>query len=51
MKILLVDDSAATLEIIRRGLVRFRYRKLLIKKAQSAKEALSSSKSPFPNIV
>lgn len=51
MKILLVDDSAATLEIIRRGLVRFRYRKLLIKKAQSAKEALKIIGSWHPDIV
>ncbi|PAY00396.1 response regulator [Pseudoalteromonas sp. HM-SA03] len=51
MKILLVDDSAATLEIIRRGLVRFRYRKLLIKKTQSAKEALKIIGSWHPDIV
>lgn len=46
-----MDDSAATLEIIRRGLVRFRYRKLLIKKAQSAKEALKIIGSWHPDIV
>ncbi|GEK10722.1 response regulator [Pseudoalteromonas sp. McH1-7] len=51
MKILLVDDSAATLEIISRGLARFRYRKLLIKKAQSAKEALKIIGAWQPDIV
>ncbi|MEJ6472806.1 response regulator [Pseudoalteromonas piscicida] len=51
MKILLVDDSAATLEIIHRGLARFRYRKLLIKKAQSAKEALKVIGTWHPDIV
>ncbi|WP_440056308.1 response regulator (plasmid) [Pseudoalteromonas sp. T1lg65] len=51
MKILLVDDSAATLEIIKRGLEKFEYRKLLIKKANSAKEALKEIGSWQPDIV
>lgn len=51
MKVLIVDDSPATLEIVRRGLERFQYRRLLVRKAQSAKEALKVIGSWHPDIV
>ncbi|WP_404340453.1 response regulator [Pseudoalteromonas mariniglutinosa] len=51
MKILIVDDSQATLEIVRRGLEKFGYRKLLIQKANSAKSALTLIGSWHPDIV
>ena len=51
MKILIVDDSQATLEIVKRGLEKFGYRKLLIKKANSAKSALQHIGSWGPDIV
>ncbi|MBQ4850337.1 response regulator [Pseudoalteromonas sp. MMG012] len=51
MKILIVDDSHATLEIVKRGLEKFGYRKLLIQKANSAKSALQYIGSWKPDIV
>lgn len=51
MKILIVDDSQATLEIVRRGLEKFGYRKLLIQKANNAKAALTLIGSWHPDIV
>ena len=51
MKILIVDDSHATLEIVRRGLEKFGYRKLLIEKANNAKSALTLIGSWHPDIV
>ncbi|MGE6449395.1 response regulator [Pseudoalteromonas tetraodonis] len=51
MKILIVDDSQATLEIVRRGLEKFGYRKLLIEKASNAKSALTLIGSWHPDIV
>jgi CheY-like chemotaxis protein len=51
VKILIVDDSQATLEIVRRALESFGYRKLLIKKANSVKIALQEIGQWHPDIV
>jgi CheY-like chemotaxis protein len=51
VKILIVDDSEATLEIVKRALEKFDYRKLLIKKANNAKVALQYISSWNPDIV
>ncbi|MBD1581922.1 response regulator [Pseudoalteromonas sp. S16_S37] len=51
MKILIVDDSQATLEIVRRALQNFGYRKLFIRKANSVKTALREIGNWQPDIV
>lgn len=51
MKILIVDDSKATLEIVRRGLESFGYCRLSIKKASSPTDALALAKEWLPDIV
>lgn len=51
MRVLIVDDSKATLEIVRRALEKYRYRRLYIKKASAAIEALSLIGSWHPHIV
>ena len=51
MRILIVDDSKATLEIVRRGLQKFGYRNLSIRKANNAVEALSLIGNWNPMIV
>ncbi|MFC0117004.1 response regulator [Pseudoalteromonas xiamenensis] len=51
MKILIVDDSLATLEIVRRGLEKFGYRKLHIQKADRARKALQIIGQWKPDIV
>lgn len=51
VKILIVDDSKATLEIVRRGLESFDYCRLSIKKACSAREALELAQEWHPEIV
>ncbi|BBN83918.1 hypothetical protein PA25_39030 [Pseudoalteromonas sp. A25] len=51
MKILIVDDSQATLEIVKRALQSFGYRKLFIRKANSVKTALKEIGNWQPDIV
>lgn len=51
VKILIVDDSKATLEIVRRALECFGYRRLSIKKANNAVEALALVSEWQPEIV
>lgn len=51
MKILIVDDSKATLEIVRRAVEAFGYRCMAIKKASSASEALKVIGDWEPQIV
>ncbi|KJY84378.1 response regulator [Vibrio galatheae] len=51
MKILIVDDSKATLEIVRRGLESFGYCRLSIEKTCSATQALDIAKQWQPEIV
>ena len=51
VKILLVDDSMATLEIVKRSLAGFGYRKLEIKKTSSAKAALEVIRDWQPEIL
>ncbi|MFC3033989.1 response regulator [Pseudoalteromonas fenneropenaei] len=51
MKILIVDDSLATLEIVRRGLEKFGYRRLVIRKADRARKALQLIGQWQPDIV
>lgn len=51
MKILIVDDSRATLEIVRRGLETFSYCRLSIEKTCSAAQALEMAKEWSPEIV
>lgn len=51
MKILIVDDSKATLEIVRRGLESFGYCRLSIKKTCDAREAIELAKEWQPDIV
>ena len=51
MKILIVDDSKATLEIVRRALEKFGYRRLSIQKEDSAVGALTRVKEWQPEIV
>lgn len=51
MKILIVDDSKATLEIVRRGLESFGYCRLSIEKTCSATKALELAKEWHPEIV
>ncbi|MDC0610304.1 response regulator [Vibrio sp.] len=51
MNILVVDDSKATLEIVRRALMKFDYRRLEIKKLDNPLEALSLLKSWQPDII
>lgn len=51
MKILIVDDSKATLEIVRRALEDFGYRRLSIQKTNSAKKALELIESWQPDIL
>ncbi|MBU2896590.1 MULTISPECIES: response regulator [Vibrio] len=51
MKILIVDDSKATLEIVRRALEKFGYRRLSIQKEDSAVGALNRVKEWQPEIV
>lgn len=51
MKILIVDDSKATLEIVRRGLESFGYCRLSIKKTCDAREAIQIAKEWHPEIV
>ncbi|MFY8299854.1 response regulator [Pseudoalteromonas sp. SS15] len=51
MKVLVVDDSLATREIIKRTLQQFEYRKLFVRCAQSVSEALQLLDSWHPDIV
>lgn len=51
MKILIVDDSKATLEIVRRGLESFGYCRLSIKKTCDAREAITIAQEWRPDIV
>ncbi|WP_073602187.1 response regulator [Vibrio aerogenes] len=51
MKILIVDDSLATLEIVRRSLACFGYRHLSIEKTASAEQALEMIENWHPEIV
>lgn len=51
MKILIVDDSKATLEIVRRGLESFGYCRLSVKKTCDAHEAIKLAKEWQPEIV
>lgn len=51
MKILIVDDSKATLEIVRRGLESFGYCRLSIKKTCDAREAIKMAQEWHPEIV
>ncbi|MCG9650904.1 response regulator [Vibrio brasiliensis] len=51
MKILIVDDSKATLEIVRRGLESFGYCRLSIKKTCDAREAITIAQEWHPEIV
>jgi len=51
VRILIVDDSRATLEIVRRGLQKFGYRNLSIRAANNAVEALSIIGQWSPAIV
>lgn len=51
MKILIVDDSKATLEIVRRALERFDYRRLDIKKLDNPLEALKRLSDWQPDII
>lgn len=51
MKILIVDDSKATLEIVRRALESFGYRRLSIEKTNCALEALDKIEKWQPEIV
>lgn len=51
MKILIVDDSKATLEIVRRGLESFGYCRLSIKKTCDAREAITIAQEWHPDIV
>ncbi|MGF1752185.1 response regulator [Vibrio makurazakiensis] len=51
MKILIVDDSKATLEIVRRALENFGYRRLSIEKTDNAFEALEKIEHWQPEIV
>jgi len=51
VKILIVDDSIATLEIVKRSLKTFGYRRLSIKKTSSANEALKLVDEWQPEIV
>lgn len=51
MKILIVDDSKATLEIVRRGLESFGYCRLSIKKTCDAREAITVAQEWHPDIV
>ncbi|MGY3571083.1 response regulator [Vibrio paucivorans] len=51
MKILIVDDSKATVEIIRRALEAFDYRRLTIQTAENGVKALEIVESWHPDIV
>lgn len=51
MKILIVDDSRATLEIVRKALQSFGYRRLSIEKTNSATQALETIEQWQPDIV
>ncbi|KZN54318.1 response regulator [Pseudoalteromonas luteoviolacea] len=51
MKVLIVDDSHATCEIIRRALQQFEYRKLFVSCASRVDDALALVKDWQPNIV
>ena len=51
MKILIVDDSRATLEIVRRGLESFGYCRLSIKKTNSPVDALKLTEEWSPDIL
>ncbi|KZN65031.1 response regulator [Pseudoalteromonas luteoviolacea] len=51
MKVLIVDDSHATCEIIRRALQQFEYRKLFVSCASCVDDALALVKEWQPNIV
>lgn len=51
MKILIVDDSKATLEIVRKALLGFGYRRLSIEKTNCAREALEKMAHWRPDIV
>ncbi|MEZ9232823.1 response regulator [Vibrio amylolyticus] len=51
MKVLIVDDSKATLEIVRRALETFPYKRLSINKADSAAEALVLVEEWKPDIL
>lgn len=51
MKILIVDDSKATLEIVRRALEGFGYRRLSIEKTDNALEALEKVEHWQPEII
>ncbi|MET1279892.1 response regulator [Vibrio navarrensis] len=51
MKILIVDDSRATLEIVRKALQSFGYRRLSIEKTNSATQALETIEQLQPDIV
>ncbi|MCF2859785.1 response regulator [Pseudoalteromonas sp. SMS1] len=51
MKVLIVDDSHATCEIIRRALQQFEYRKLFVSCATSVDDALKLVNDWQPNII
>ncbi|MCK6265529.1 response regulator [Vibrio sp. ZSDE26] len=51
MKVLIVDDSKATLEIVRRSLESYPYKRLSIKKAENAADALVLIEDWKPDIV
>lgn len=51
MKVLIVDDSLATLEIIKRSLEKFNYRKLMIEKTNHARKAMHLISTWKPDIV
>lgn len=51
VKVLIVDDSLATLEIIKRSLEKFSYRKLLIEKTNHARKAIHLINTWKPDIV
>lgn len=51
MKVLIVDDSHATCEIIRRALQQFEYRKLLLQCASRVDDALAQITSWQPQII
>lgn len=51
MKVLIVDDSTATREIIKRALKQFRYRKLFIRCADCVTSALEQTEQWQPDIV
>ena len=51
MKVLIVDDSVATREIIKRALMSYQYRKLFIRSVESVKKARAELIEWQPHIV